>query len=95
MPGATVMGTLFPILLSLRLLTFSCIFVVPSRSLILPSLRIVLCSVVSFRFLLPELSSHFVLHYLLCSFPSGTPSPFSRSSLGPSVGSQLFVWSSL
>ena len=61
------MGTLFPVLLSLRLLTFSYTFVVPTCSLTLPSLRVVLCSVVS-RFILPELSSHFVLHDLLRSF---------------------------
>ena len=79
MPGATVMGTLFPILLFLRLPIFSCTFVVLSLSLSYSSItsyRSMLSGVI--RFILPELSSHFVLHDLLRSFCLECPLPSSR-----------------
>ena len=79
MPGATVMGILFLDLLWLRLPTFYCTSVVLSLSLSYSSIasyRSMLIGV--FRFILPELSSHFVLHDLLRSFRLERPLPSSR-----------------
>ena len=72
------MGTLFLGLLWLRLPTFCCTFVVLSLSLSYSSIasyRSMLTGV--FRFILPELSSHFVLHDLR-SFRLERPLPSSR-----------------
>ena len=71
------MGTLFPVLHCLRLPIICCTFVVLSLSYSsIASYHLMLSGV--FRFILPELSSHFVLHDLLRSFRLEQPLPSSR-----------------
>ena len=82
-PGAIVMVILFLGPLWLRWPTFFSTSVVLSLSLSYSSIasyRSMLSGV--FRFILPELSSHFVLHDLLCSFRLERLLPASRVPLG-------------
>ena len=77
MPGAIVIVILFLGLLWLRWPTFFSTSVILSLSYSsITSYRSLLSGV--FRFILPELSSHFVLHDLLRSFRLECPLPTSR-----------------